>query len=353
MINLTNVEIQDIVIHRVGNKSKDEGVAVAKECFEIDNDELREALLKYFLASFKFDATYRFHHEADIALNEVYTYTNAIFKDSTTFYDQSVHILRHLYEQSSHPQIKSGELYVVHFNHIIYDNFSVDAVGIFKSENKDEYLKIDEQEPTEFQLQYEQGVNIKKLDKGCIIFNFNANAGFHVSLVDLSNKGPSNEAVYWRDDFLQVKVLEDEHYMTDQYIRMCSDFYDNVVATTNDQFEKKEKLVFLNETIQHFAKNEQFVEETFFEEVIRDPEYTNMFKTYKETYEEMNELPPMTDFNISQNALKKVKRQFKNDIKLDTNIEIKVNNESFDYLEKGYDEERNMYYYKVYFNNEA
>jgi len=353
MINLTNIEIQDLVIHKVGNKSKDEGVVIAKELTVIDNDELRAALLKYFLASFKFDATYRFHHEADLALNEVYTFANAIFQDSTTFYDQSVHMLRHLYEQSSHPQIKSGELYVVHFNNILYDNFKVDAVGIFKSEHKDEFLKIDERDSSAFELQYEQGVNIKKLDKGCIIFNYQASSGFHVSLVDLSNKGSQNEAVYWRDDFLQVRDLVDEHYMTDQYIRMCSDFYDDVVATTNDQFEKKEKLVFLNETIQHFASNEQFTQDVFYEEVIRDQGYIDMFKTYKETYEEMRELPSMTDFNISQTALRKVKRQFKNDIKLDTNIEIKVNNESFDYLEKGYDEERKMYFYKVFFNNEA
>lgn len=352
MIDVSNIEIDQMIVHKVGNKSKNEGFTVSKELYNLENEELKSALLKYFLSSFKFDMMYQFHHEADLQMNEVYSYVNAIFKDTPSFYEQSVHLLKHLYEQSGHPQIKGGELYIVHFNHILYDNFKVDAIGIFKSENKDEYLKISEVDEDIFDLQYHQGINIRKLDKGCIIFNYNANAGFTVSLVDVSNKG-NNEAVYWKDDFLKVKMQEDEHYLTDQYIRMCSDFYDNVVAPSADQFEKKEKLVFINETINYFAENEQYVEDSFQEEVIRDPHYIDMFKAYKESYEEMNELPAVTEFNISQTALKRVKRQFKNDIKLDTNIEIKIHQESFDYLEKGYDAERNMYYYKVYFNNEA
>lgn len=351
MIDLSNIEIQNIVIHKVGNKLKDEGMVISNEVCDIDGDDLKAALLKYFLSAFKFDTFYRFHHEADLQLNEVYTYANTIFKDNTAFYEQSVHLLKHLYEQQAHPQIKPGEFYVVHFNNMIYDNFEVDAIGLFKSENKDMYLKVEETADSALDVRCDEGINIRKLDKGCLILNYNAAGGFAVGIVDPLNKG--NEAAYWKDDFLKIEILKDESFMTDAYVRMCADFYDDVIVPATDQFEKKDKLMFLNQTVQYFAQNEQFEEESFAEEVIRDPEYINIFKTYKESYEEMNELPAVTEFPISHTVLKRVKREFKNDIKLDTDIEIKLKSESFDYLERGYDEERNMYYYKVFFNNEA
>ncbi len=61
-------------------------------------------------------------------------------------------------------------------------------------------------------------------------------------------------------------------------------------------------------------------------------------------------------FPISEAVVKKQKRAFKTEIKLDTNIQIKIDIDAPDaaeeYLEKGYDEEKKMKYYKVYFNEE-
>ena len=53
---------------------------------------------------------------------------------------------------------------------------------------------------------------------------------------------------------------------------------------------------------------------------------------------------------------KRQKQKIKTEIKLDTNIQIKLDIDAPDaaseYLEKGYDEERKMNFYKVYFNEE-
>jgi len=352
VIDLSGVQIREMIIHKVGNKARDEGVIVSREPYKIADDEIHKVLLKYFLATFKFETFYKFQHEADLALNEIYTYSDKIFKNSASFHEQSVHILRHLYEQSTHPKVKAGELYIVHFSNIVYNNFNLDAIGIFKSENKDVFLQVNEHAGSGFHVRSEQGINIKKLDKGCLILNYNANAGYAVSIVDLVKKG-NEEAAYWREDFLKVTLLEDENYLTDQYVRMCSNFYDDVIAPSTEQTDKKEKLMFINETLQYFARNEQFVADDFTDQVIQEPEQIQIFKAYKESYEEMNELPVVAEFPISHVALRKVKREFKNDIQLDTDIEIKVKNESFEYLERGYDEEKRMHFYKVYFNNEA
>ena len=62
------------------------------------------------------------------------------------------------------------------------------------------------------------------------------------------------------------------------------------------------------------------------------------------------------NFDVSGVVLKKEKNKLKTEIKLDTNISIKLDVEApeaaSEYLERGYDEEMKMKYYKVYFNEE-
>ncbi|MCY9512534.1 nucleoid-associated protein [Paenibacillus apiarius] len=353
MIDLSKAEIHRMIVHRVGSPSQDEGVRISQTLYDVPNEDVRDTLLKYFLSSFKFDATYRFQHESELSLNEVYTYAGRIFQKADAFQEQSVHILNHLYAVSGHPQIKPGELYVVHLNNILYNNFSIDALGIFKSENKDVFLQVDEPQEERLGVRVEEGVNVRKLDKGCLILNVQAEAGYSVGVVDTSSGKQGEAALFWLEDFLNVKLLEDEHYLTDKVIEMCTQFYDDVIApAAEERPEKKEKLQFINSTIDYFAKHEQFEEEAFTEEVIAHPDIAPIFKTYKETYEEANELPPLDEIPISQVALKRAKRTFKNNIRTDTGVELKLKSESFPYVEKGYDENRGMHYYKVFYNEE-
>ena len=61
-------------------------------------------------------------------------------------------------------------------------------------------------------------------------------------------------------------------------------------------------------------------------------------------------------FAIANTAVTAARKKIKNVINLDTNIQIKldfINPESADkFVEKGWDEEKQMYYYLVYFNKE-
>ena len=59
---------------------------------------------------------------------------------------------------------------------------------------------------------------------------------------------------------------------------------------------------------------------------------------------------------IANAAVTDARKKMKNTIQLDTNIQIKldfINPESAEkFVEKGWDEEKQMYYYLVYFNKE-
>jgi len=354
MFDFSAVNLENLIIHQVGNKLRDEGIFVSPAVCEMKDGDVEELLLKYFLSSFKDEAFYKFFHETDIDSNELYMYISSIFVNRDSFYSQSINILKHLYEKSSHSQIKGGEFYMVYFTDCIVNGQKADAIGIFKTEKKETYLKITRY-ANEFVVGSDKGINIKKLDKGCIIFNIDSSDGYRVLTVDAVNKG-NNEALYWKDDFLQLTNVQDGHFHTENCLAVCQDFVENIYGEIH-QADRKDKVVFMNEAIAYFDKNSEFNLESFVQEVVKEPELMEQFKEHKQNYDSNQGFNIAESFQISSPAVKSVKRKMKSLIKLDTEFEIKVKNltsetDNMQYIERGFDEEKGMSFYKVYFNVE-
>ncbi len=349
MIDFSQMTFKGLAVHKIGNKVRQEGLLIADELYQLADENLRNVLLDYFLKPFKREEFYHFTHDTDLGLNKLYTYCKAIFENRSELQPQSISMAKHLYNQSTHPKILGGEFYVTYFADCALDDEVVDAIGIFKSENKDLYLKPEESGKTKLILNYEQGINIKKLDKGCLIFNTFADEGYRVMIVDRFNKG-NEEARYWKDDFLCLARVHDHAFNTETYLHLCKAYCDDVYA---DEASRKDQVLFLNKSLNYFTEHESFDLDEFAEEVLVEPEQVNEFRTYKQEFENDNGYVSNNDFKISQPTVKGMKRQFKNLIKLDTNIDIKLNSEgTAQYIERGYDEQRNMYFYKVFFTDE-
>jgi hypothetical protein len=257
-------------------------------------------------------------------------------------------IVAHLFEQSGHPHIKSGEVYVTYLKDVLLDNAKTDAVGIFKSELKHDFLQFREKGDT-LNIVIQQGVNINKLDKGCLIFNVNKEEGYKVLSVD-SNR---YDAKYWLVQFLGVSPMTDENFYTKNYLKFCQNFAKDVVLPAED---KQQEVLFMNRAVNHFARNDAFEESHFLNEVLENPELIPEFKHYKVEKGPKYSIEDVSNFNIANKAVSDTRKKIKNIIQLDTNIQIKldfINPESAEkFVEKGWDEERQMYYYLVYFNKE-
>ena len=221
MMNFESCEINNIVIHDIGNKYEDGKLRLSEACFLPDDMDVHNLLKSYFLAPFKKDAYYRFAPiEDNLYHNLVYNAINSIFEDNSNFYEASLNIAQHLFDQSNHPNIKAGELYMVHFKNCVLEEGPCDAIGIFKSETKDTFLKIIMNDNS-YQLESESGINIKKLDKACLVFDVESENGYRVSILDKTN---STEAVYWTTDFLGLEQCEDNYFQTSNYLKLCKDF---------------------------------------------------------------------------------------------------------------------------------
>jgi hypothetical protein len=184
MINLYPSQIESVSLHRVGNKSKAEPMFLSSDPYNPD-DETRALLKEFFFRPFreKEENYYRLAHEADLEFNPVYALVSKIFDNPSETHIHSQDVTRHLYEQSGHPHIKSGEVYVAYFTDVLLDNKKVDAVGIFKSELKHDFLLFEETSEN-LNIRVQQGINLNKLDKGCIIFNTLRSEGYKVLSVD-------------------------------------------------------------------------------------------------------------------------------------------------------------------------
>ncbi|NAY90375.1 nucleoid-associated protein [Muricauda sp. JGD-17] len=349
MLNLYSAQIESISLHRVGNKSKNETAFLSAEPFTL-NDEMAGLLKEYFFKPFreKEENYFQFSHEVDLEFNEVFNAVTEIFKNPSKVHASSKKITQHLFEQSNHPHIKSGEVFVAHFSDMVVDNQKIDAVGIFKSELKHDFLQFREKEQN-LDIFIRQGINTNKLDKGCIVFNINQEEGYKVLSVD-SNR---YDAKYWLEDFLGVAPLADENFYTKNYLKFCQNFAKDVVLPAED---KQQEVLFMNRAVNHFAKNDAFEETSFLNEVMENPELIPEFKHYKVEKGPKYSIEDVSNFDISNKAVSDSRKKIKNVINLDTNIQIKmdfINPESAQkFVEKGWDEERQMYYYLVYFNKE-
>ena len=329
----------------MGNKNNDEGVILSDITTNL-TPELRIALIKYFLQSFDGkEEAWNFTHEDDVRFNEISSYATEMF-EGADFVDVSKKVARHLYESSVHPNIKGGELFVVNLSNVVYEGKSVAALGFFKSETKDTFLRFVSKN-NNLEVENEIGANVNRLDKGCIILNHKDEKGFFVFTLDSSNR---TDAKYWTDDFLGITPRQNEFTFTKDVLSMTKDFVAKVLPSEYP-VSKAEQVELLNKSVNYFKGNESFSMQSYEEQVLGDEKLIDSFHRHKEAYEQEREVELKDDFAISDNAVKKQERRMKSVIKLDKNFHIYVHGGE-QLIEQSYDEERGMKCYKLYFREE-
>ena len=295
--------LNKLAVHIAGNKSQNEALILSKKETKIE-EEINPLLTKYFLSGFKTDEYFHFYHDTDLKYNEVFNFVSEIFEDPESLHENSVNLAKHLYEKSLHPKIKSGEFYVVYFEDYQLGEYSSDAIGLFKTENKDVFLKVKHTED-QLLLESENGISLNKPDKACLIFNVEKENGFIVSVIDNTNK--NIEAQYWIDEFLKVKQRHDKYYNTQNLLTLTKTFVTNELPE-HFAIEKADQVDLLNRSVKFFKEKEEFDFEEFSNEVIAQPEVIESFNRFKEEYQKEHDIEIADNFNISASAVKKQAR---------------------------------------------
>ena len=345
MIEYSESKVSQLAAHVVGNGVNGEKLKLSSSGLEVDDDLLQQSLLSYFLSNFTVPEYFQFKN-GDHGDNQLYGYASGIFKDPETLFDYSVAIANRLYEVSLLPTIKSGNLFVAYIEDITIGNLTTNAIGIYKSETQDAYLKLNTTSP-EFKVKTDSGVNVRKLDKGCLILNVERDSGYKILTVDTRNR---LEAQFWMEDFLQVSPREDDFHRTKNMMNVTREYIDDQLA---EEFavNKADKIELLNRSMNFFKSREKFDKHEFEAEVLEDPSVIESFRKFERT-QNPEEDDASFQFEISAQAVKRQMRVFKSVLKLDKNFHIYIHGNR-QLIEKGFDEAANKHYYKIYFDEET
>ncbi len=183
-------------------------------------------------------------------------------------------------------------------------------------------------------------MSLKKLEKGCLVFNVDKENGYKVAVVD--NTGSNTDAHYWVDNFLHVRNCNDDYHETERLMEMCTGF----VSQLKEQ-SVVESAVAAKKTAAAFATDEAIQVEDLADLICRTDEQKQAFEAYRQSYEE-----EFGDFAEEVCVVKKatnnkpVKRM--NTLKLGSDFEVKVLNPAAK-IEGGVDKESGKKYYTLYY----
>ena len=316
----------------------DSEITIDKEHHDIMRD--------FFLNAFKAKEYYNLTSETGtLSENVIYSCVSDIFDMKDSFPFKSKEIVRHMYEQSD-DRMQIGYVFVVLFNDLAIDGHKTDAVGIFKMETRSRFMKINFDDNDSFGIDYDEGIDLNKVERGCLIFNTERDKGYIVAMSE--NLGRYSR--YWIDGVLNAAQRKDEYYQTQNTISLCKDF---VTKQLPKEYEvsKADQAVLLNKTKDYFEANTAFDLGSFTQEVLPDKQVADDFRQFTAQHSDELDLKINDGFQISEGAVKKQSRMFRSVIKLDKNFHVYVHGNS-KFIEKGFDDEANMQYYRLFFREE-
>lgn len=346
MLSYQQSLIEKLIIHFVGNPSNEEPLQLSAACHDVPEDH-HELITRFLMHAFKAEGYYHFNPSG----NAVYDACKAIFEETGDFITASTEIAKQLYEVSTHPKILPGDLFVAHLKQVNLHNEIYDAIVILKAEQEDSFLNVEwKGEVSEAQLL--QGYRLDRVDKACLVLSKDSLEGYHVLVVDKTN-GNAAEAQYWTDAFLELEAAEDSYHFTQQYMNLTRQFVKDQLPE-DFQVTPADQIAMLNRSSKFFKEKDRFDMQNFATEVMQADEVADSFRKYASENLEMegSEHSIEEAFDINSTAVKKHAGMFRSVLKLDKNFHLYIHGNR-NMIERGFDEDKGLNFYKVYFSNET
>lgn len=197
MIDISSARVAHCVVHKVGNRLREEGVRLSSDEVKGDAD-LHGTLLRHYLAPLAQERlANEFYHESDIGLNAVRQFSRRIFEYPQEFVSHTQSVAKHLYSVSNHPSVTGGELISILYRDVRVNEESRSAVGIYKIEERESFLDVVE-ERGKLNLVEHSGIPAR-IQKGALILEGTDGV--------FSKEAGNNIAKYWTESFLKIRPM--------------------------------------------------------------------------------------------------------------------------------------------------
>ena len=343
-VHLKDAHLAGMGLAKVGNVLRDEPLQTSKQLCHFDEEEA-ELLTHCFLKSFR---SLELHKFAVIEKNPVYAHCKAIFESNDELLTRSAEIATHLYNESRHPNIKSGDLCVGLLENVVVGGETRQAVCIIKSESKVPFLQIAVMND-DLRLVTQQGIYPDKIDKGCLILNYQPSEGFMVYVFDKTGGGTQ----FWIRDFLGVEPKNRDDYHTRRYSEMCVAFAEKGLPS---EVGSEARVEIANRAFDYMDEHREFDLEEFKQKALEAPDLIEQFDSFKNVYEDEHGEELNDKFEVVKDAAEKARKRLKARLKLDTGVDIRFSSgfvkQSDLFLERGFDDDKHMNFVKIYFHQE-
>jgi hypothetical protein len=349
MLNIDETVIDQLIIHYVGNPSKEEGCYTSELIKENLRGDDARTIINQCLKPYKNSTLqYQFTTENDANVQSVSSLAQLMFNQQSNFAFATQSIAQLLFTVSDHPQVKAGNLIIMAFNNLRFNEIIYKGIGIFKSESKTPFLQIT-QHTNDFELAVAEGILTDNIEKSCLILEGTTEAPMMVLCHNKANNTQA-EAIYWKDDFLQIEPAENNFVQTQAFMEMTNSFIKD--RYPNDfELNKVDQIDLLNKSVKFLQLKDSFNEDEFANEVLMFPEVKESFAKFTDEYKSSNNLALNNDFEIDNRAVKNYDNNSHKVIKLDKNFHVYVHGNKH-LIEKGFDENRDKHFYKIYFDEE-
>lgn len=304
---------------------------------DVDTVALKDFFIKPFSSQ---KAEYSFTHAVDLSYNVVYQCSLNVLQGND-FVSCSQDIFRHLVSVSTLPTIKAGDVFIAKIADIVEDGAYYEGLGIYKIENKHEFIETFLDPDGNLQFTIKNGFMSNKIDKACLIVFSERMPKCH--LIDTSK-----DTKFWRQDFLGLIPLANAYSQSKAAIQVFQSFVCEQLAGEKE-ITKEEQIGLINKWTEAVKQSGNISVSKVANEVLGDNNMLGMFADYCKAYEEREGISLSGNFDVDKKAVsipKKVRT-----IKLDDTAEINLL-KTGSFIERGYDEGRGMNYYKLFFAKE-
>lgn len=309
---------------------------------EMDMDKLEQDIMRdFFIKPFTREKNeYSFVHAIDLKYNVVYNTVIDIYHGGD-FIADSVSLFKHLDSVSTAPTIKNGDIFIVKIEDVVVDDSYCDAIGIFKIETKNEFIETTIDTEGNFNISVKQGYTPQKIDKACLIV-------FTEDMPTCLIIDKSKDSKFWRQDFLGMATKATPYSQAKALMGLMEDFVKERLSKET-KISKSDKIEIVNKYADIVYKSEHVNLYDLEKEVFKSKEILDMFEDYRKIYEERESIKIGDSFLVDKKALTISKKTRK--IKLDDTVELFLM-KTGNFIERGFDDNRGLNYYKIFFAKE-
>ncbi|MGE4568202.1 MAG: nucleoid-associated protein [Bacteroidales bacterium] len=360
MIYANNATLVSLSVYRTGSSDNPAGSYTEDEYAQHrialpQEEEACRILLDYLVAGFTSEAWFHFQRGEKAGATSLFGAFESYFEAISAGNDSDGKALEPAYclhpiakladQKMQEAQMTSCYLFVAHFEGLVADGEITDAVGLFLAEGEQTALSLRE-EAEGFRLSTGNILKPEHPERGCIVFATEKEAGFLVAVSGDSGKAGR----LWREVVLDLQEKQNDYLHTKACMGLCKEFVTERLPEAHP-VDKATQAGLLHRSERYFKENDSFSVDSFAEEVIRQPEMIESFKSYREELGREQEAPIPDQFDISEAAVKKGARVFKSAIKLDKNFHIYVHGDR-ERIRKGFDPQTGLHYYQIFFEEE-